>query len=338
MHDFACSRNFTIFLNLPLTLSPFNMLSWPPRPMIHFDRNLPSEFIVMPRRTDSSTKPVRFIDPEPSMIFHTANSWDDRCEQSGDTVIDMVACRFKSAKLVYAAGAVAIPAEEVRAGFDDVVRLHYYRFFFDRDGSHRISHNFPLSEIPFEFPATHPGKSMSKARYVYGCSMREGGFDERLGGAAKVDVLVKVDVIALSERGRLRGEGKAKAVDQRTVLQMSEDHSNGIHEGIQVFIMPPGWFAQESRFVPRNIQGADEDDGWLLTYGASQDGIRVSLQKKADFMVAKVYDEQHVDTHGRASNAPGSGSELWIIDAKTMWKGPSSVVCKLKLPQRVPYG
>jgi len=102
--------------------------------------------------------------------------------------------------------------------------------------------------------------------------------------------------------------------------------------------MPPGWFAQESRFVPRNIQGADEDDGWLLTYGESQDGIRVSLRKKADLVVAKVYDEQHVDTHGRASNAPGSGSELWIIDAKTMWKGPSSVVCKLKLPQRVPYG
>jgi carotenoid cleavage dioxygenase-like enzyme len=276
MHDFACSRNFTIFLNLPLTLSPFNMLSWPPRPMIHFDRNLPSEFIIMPRRTDDSTKPIRFIDPEPSMIFHTANAWDEQCEKSGDAVIDMVACRFKSAKLVYAAGAVAIPAEEVRAGFDDVVRLHYYRFLFESDGTHRISHNFPLSEIPFEFPATHPSKSMSKARFVYGCSMREGGFDERLGGAAKVDVLVKVDVIALSEQGRLRGEGKAKAVDQRTVLQILEDHKNGRHDDIQVFIMPPGWYAQESRFVPRNIEGADEDDGWLLTYGMSRIGCQRS--------------------------------------------------------------
>jgi carotenoid cleavage dioxygenase-like enzyme len=106
--------------------------------------------------------------------------------------------------------------------------------------------------------------------------MREGGFDERLGGAAKVDVLVKVDVIALSEQGRLRGEGKAKAVDQRTVLQILEDHKNGRHDDIQVFIMPPGWYAQESRFVPRNIEGADEDDGWLLTYGMSRIGCQRS--------------------------------------------------------------
>jgi carotenoid cleavage dioxygenase-like enzyme len=265
MHDFACSRKYTIFLNLPLTLSPFNMLSWPPRPMIHFDRNLPSEFIVLPRRDDGNIKPVRFVDEEPSMIFHTANAWDDISEKNGEEVIDMVACRFKSAKLVYAAGAVAIPAEEVRAGFDDVVRLHYYRFLFSKDGSPQISHCFPLSEIPFEFPATHPEKLMSKARYVYGCTMLEGGFDERLGGAAKVDVLVKVDVVTLSEKGRLRGEGKNCAVDRRTVLQIQEDNKAGKTDGLQVFVLPTGWYAQESRFVPR--EGAlEEDDGWLLSY------------------------------------------------------------------------
>ena len=310
--------------------------------MIHFNRHLPSEFIVMPRRINSETKPIRFIDPEPSMIFHTANTWDDQDDKTGQPVIDMVACRFKSAKLVYAAGAIAIPAEEVRAGFDDVVRLHYYRFLFDHEqGDHRITHNFPLCEIPFEFPATHPDKAMSKARYVYGCSMREGGFDERLGGAAKVDVIVKIDVLSLSRKGRLRGEGKAEAVDRRTVLQIMEDHKRGRHDDIQVFVMPEGWYAQESRFVPRVEAGAAEDDGWLLAYGehtATARSFLLCSMLTGATTVTAVYDEQYINQMGEASIAAGTGSELWIIDAAKMWQGESCVVCRIKLPQRVPYG
>lgn len=268
MHDFGVSRKITVIMNLPLTLDPLNMLSFHPQPMIHFDRSLPSEFILF-SRDGTSIPPTVFTDKDPCMIFHTANTWDD-FSASGEITVDMLSCRFASAKLVYAAGGMLAPPEELRAGIDDVVRLHYHRFLFANNGSRIISHSFALSVIPFEFPTIHPRMSMSKARYVYGCTMRQGGFDERLGGAAKVDCLVKLDVLALTEKGRRKGCDKKQPVDQRSVLQIlegtDEKEENSL---IEVFAFPEGWYAQEASFVPRVGEDPDEDNGFLLTYGES---------------------------------------------------------------------
>lgn len=51
-----------------------------------------------------------------------------------------------------------------------------------------------------------------------------------------------------------------------------------------------------------------------------------------------VYDEKYLSEEGDPSTAPGSGSELWVIDAKRMHQAMDAVVCRVKLPQRVPYG
>ena len=51
-----------------------------------------------------------------------------------------------------------------------------------------------------------------------------------------------------------------------------------------------------------------------------------------------MYDERNLGTDGVPSISPEAGSELWIIDAKHMGDGMNSVVCRIKLPQRVPYG
>lgn len=97
-------------------------------------------------------------------------------------------------------------------------------------------------------------------------------------------------------------------VDHRSVSEiLAEDDPEDV---IKIFKLPPGWYAQESRFVPRK-NGQDEDDGWVLSY---------------------VFDESQLDEHGDANG--DATSELWIIDAKQM----KEVVCRIKLPQRVPYG
>lgn len=41
---------------------------------------------------------------------------------------------------------------------------------------------------------------------------------------------------------------------------------------------------------------------------------------------------------GTPSTRHDTGSELWVVDAKRMGEGMSAVVCRIKLPQRVPYG
>lgn len=265
MHDFAATRTHTILLNLPLTLSPANLFSTRPVPLIHFDRQLPSEFVIFPRLL-ADEEPMRFTDSEPSLIFHTANAWN---EYEGEKLvaINMLSCRFKSAKLVYAAGAVDIPLVEKRAGEDDVVQLYYHRFLLPQTGTEgRITHCFPLSALPFEFPTVATDLGMSNTRFVYGCTMKSGSFDERLGGAAKVDCLVKLDVHHLVQSGRKRGAGKSDTpVDERTSPEiMAQAATDG---SIQIFPMPEGFYAQEPRFIPRKGDNLTEDDGFLLTYG-----------------------------------------------------------------------
>ncbi|WWD10113.1 hypothetical protein V865_008246 [Kwoniella europaea PYCC6329] len=313
MHDFAATRTHTILLNLPLTLSPHNLFSRPPVPLIHFDRTLPSEFVIFPRLQPQHL--IRFRDPEPSLIFHTANAWDEYDGNGCLQAVNMLGCRFRSAKLVYAAGAIDIPAVEKKFGAGDVVRLQYYRF--DMTGSGKIIHTFPLSAIPFEFPTLPPLLGMSPARYVYGCTMRSGLFDEPLGGAAKVDCIAKLDVLELIERGRCRGVGKSmEPVDPRSSAEILKDWQDGVSGPIEIFAMPAGWYAQEPRFVPR-YNGRKEDDGFLFTY---------------------VYDESHLLPDGTPSSDGDAGSELWVIDARRLSQGMSAVVARIKLPQRVPYG
>lgn len=99
--------------------------------------------------------------------------------------------------------------------------------------------------------------------------MASGSFDERLGGAAKVDCLVKIDVLALVAAGRRRGQGKYdEPVDVRSAAQIIKEGQTGRQGTVSIFQCPPGWYAQEPRFVPKQ-NARDEDDGYLLTYGMS---------------------------------------------------------------------
>lgn len=207
------------------------------------------------------------------MIFHSANSWDETDSSGTIIAVNMLGCRFRSAKLVYTAGAVEVPKAELEYG--DEVKLHYHRFLLPPNYTTSpnpstegiITHSFPLSPIPIEFPSPHPELDMQDSQFVYACTMREGTFDERLGGAAKVDALVKVDVRELSRRGRERGEGKSTIpVDPRSAPQILRDWKEGKGGAIEIFALPEGWFAQEPRFVPRQ-NPTSEDDGYLLSYG-----------------------------------------------------------------------
>lgn len=98
--------------------------------------------------------------------------------------------------------------------------------------------------------------------------MREGSFDERLGGAAKVDCLVKFDVETLIARGQARTQGLRDPVDPRSVVGILADQERGeTRSTLEVFALPLGWYAQEPRFVAREGDSLEEDDGFLMTYG-----------------------------------------------------------------------
>ena len=313
MHDFGVSFDHTVIMDLPLSLDPFNLIR--NKPIISYDPSTRSRFGVFPRYNPGR---VRWYETDSCCIFHTANTWDDKTvnKRTGVTetvAVNMLACRLTSASLIYSAGDVAAPTP-VRADMpqeEEQCRLYYYRFSLDNPGQPCvIQHQFALSAVPFEFPSIREDKSMTNAKYVYGCSVSSGSFGAALGRAVKIDCLVKIDAETLITLGKNDESLRpvSGCVDTRSVDEVLQ--SDRLDDPIQVFKLPPGYYAQESRFVPR-ADAKTEDDGFLVFY---------------------VFDESQLDENGECR--PDAKSELWIIDAKDM----KTVIGKVVLPQRVPYG
>lgn len=320
MHDFGVSRAHTIIMDLPLSLDPLNILKR--KPVVSYDPNSKSRFGVFPRYRPEQ---IKWFETNPCCIFHTANSWDscipNKTPEGRETlVVNMLVCRLTSAALVFSAGDLAapIPISDVPADKkeEEQCRLYFYQFclssplHLEENKRNKIIHQWALSKIPFEFPSLRDSVSMSAAKYIYGCSVSGTTFGAALGRAVKINSLVKIDVERLIQKGIRNSPTPITGyVDGRNIAEI--EASNDPQDPIKVFMMPEGWYAQESRFVPRN-NGSSEDDGWILSY---------------------VFDESsQLDSYGECiANAK---SELWIIDAKNM----KDVVARVYLPQRVPYG
>lgn len=314
MHDFGVSSTHTIMMDLPLSLDPLNLAK--NKPVVAYDPTSPSRFGVFPRYDPQN---VTWFETRACCIFHTANSWNT-ITMGGAPCFDvesvnMLCCRLTSAALVFSAGNLAapqpireIPADQQE---EEQCRLYYYQFELSgNEGINPIAHEWALAAIPFEFPSLCESKSMSAAKYIYGCSVTGTTFGASLGRAVKINSLVKVDVEGLIARGKRHPPTAITGcVDNRTINEIVA--SDDVDDPIKVFMMPEGWYTQESRFVPRD-DGESEDDGWLLAYVFDE-----SSQLAAD-------GEPKTDAK----------SELWIIDAKSM----KEVVAKIQLPQRVPYG
>lgn len=320
MHDFGVSGAYTIIMDLPLSLDPLNLLKR--RPIVSYDPNGKSRYGVFPRYRPED---IKWFETNPCCIFHTANSWDScipkqKSEGRETPVVNMLVCRLTSAALVFSAGALAAPIPigdvPVDKMEEEQCRLYFYQFclssplHLEENKRNQILHQWALSRIPFEFPSLRDSVSMSAAKYIYGCSVSGTAFGTALGRAVKINSLVKIDVERLIQKGiRNPPTPITGHVDGRNIAEIAA--SDDPKDPIKAFMMPEGWYAQESRFVPRN-NGSSEDDGWILSY---------------------VFDESsQLDSYGECpANAK---SELWIIDAKNM----KDVVARVYLPQRVPYG
>lgn len=321
MHDFGVSNAHTIIMDLPLSLDPLNLLKR--RPVVSYDPNGKSRFGVFPRYQPED---IKWFETNSCCIFHTANSWDScvstpRPEGREIPVVNMLVCRLTSAALVFSAGDLAAPIPigdvPVDKQEEEQCRLYFYQFclssplLLEENKRNKILHQWALSKVPFEFPSLRDSVSMSAAKYIYGCSVGGTTFGAALGRAVKINSLVKMDVERLIQEGMRNPPIPITGyVDGRNIAEIAA--SNDPQDPIKVFMMPEGWFAQESRFVPRKNGSGEEDDGWILTY---------------------VFDESsQLDSYGECT--ANAKSELWIIDAMNM----KDVVARIYLPQRVPYG
>lgn len=340
MHDFAASKTRTVVMDLPLSLDPRNLLHGDP--IVQFDPQAPVRFGVFPRREPGRVE--WYKDNASACIYHTANCWDEEGTGSKEArsqvtdAVNFLACRLNSATLIYSAGNVPPPPTALAPeGEEERCELYYWRFADPPVASSthllslpeqtiqsqgrtepRITHSFPLSRVPFEFPTINlqhePAAGLGPNRFIYGSSMRQGTFDAGMGrSSAKIDCLVKIDAQSLVSRGRRLADSgrlaKGQAVDERSMKDILAGPRGG---DITVFAMPAGWYAQEASFVPR-ANAKYEDDGFLIFFAFDE----------ASGLDGKT---------GRALH--GAKSELWIIDARDM----TTVVARVQCTQRVPYG
>lgn len=299
-HDFCATSCHTILIDLPLVLDPRNLAKG--KSMLEYRSEDKTRFAIIPRWQPEN---VTWYESEGCCIYHAANAWDTESDAS----TSLLACRLNSATLVYSAGNIATPAHARAKQGVEKCQLYYWQFSRQEAGT--VGCEFPLSDVPFEFPTMNEACSQQANRYIYGASMTSGTFDAGLGTrSAKIDCLVKMDVSSLIKRGKeMRLQGSATAVDTRTVHEILQD--NDVNDDIRIFALPPHHYAQEATFVARR-NAQSEDDGYLTFF---------------------VFDEESgLDAHGDC--LPNATSQLWIIDAKNM----KDVVCKIQLPSRVPYG
>ncbi|KAF7719097.1 Uncharacterized protein PECH_000283 [Penicillium ucsense] len=309
MHDFGVSGSHTIILDLPLSLNPLNTIKG--KPPVQYNPQSPSRFGIFPRLQPQN---IRWYETDACLIFHTANTWDgveiSPYSKESATVVNMLACRTTTPAVLYtsSSSSMSLGAEFFEQGHD-ACRLYYYSFNISDPINNQIMHEWALSAIPFEFPTVSPKYEMRNARFVYGCSTTDSKSSASIGQGVKVDCLVKMDVQKLIQKGRKESPTPiVGCVDTRSIDEVIA--SKIMDDPIQVFQAPKGWYTQEASFVPRQY-ATREDDGFLLAF---------------------MFDESQL--HHDRSCPLNARSELWVIDALDM----ETVVTRILLPQRVPYG
>lgn len=84
MHDFGVSKHHTVILDLPLSLTPVNLLK--NKSVVLYEPEKPSRFGVFPRWQPAL---VRWFQTTGCCIFHTANTWDEYGPDGGVTAVNL---------------------------------------------------------------------------------------------------------------------------------------------------------------------------------------------------------------------------------------------------------
>jgi carotenoid cleavage dioxygenase-like enzyme len=363
MHDFGVSKQHTVILDLPLSLSPLNLLK--NNPVLLYEPEKASRFGVFPRYEPAS---VRWFQTAGCCIFHTANTWDEHDAEGRVAAVNLLACRMTSASVVFSAGNIMPPphpdhktVEKSRpisffAKYDDSCELEDPEKssptetspLLNQDESHGSS-----SAIP-EIPMTHDDEEQCRL-YYYRFAMGSDTSNDITHQFAlsaipfefptvspQTDMTYAQYIYGCSTTNESFGAALGKATKIDLMIKMD----------VKALL------ARAKDTPPTNITGCADDRNieQILASTDSNDPIKTFLlppnhfgqeprfipreRKDSDvditeddgYLVFYVFNEDQLNEAGECKL--GARSELWVLDAKTM----SDVVCKIVLPTRVPYG
>lgn len=184
MHDFAITENYTIFMDLPLTLSMERMQRG--EPLLMFESNKPSRFGIVPRHGDNSK--IRWFEAPACYVFHTLNAYEE-----GDEIV-LIACRTDSTN-------VSMSEDSASAPEGNIPRLHQWRFNL-KAGT--ISETM-LDDVAAEFPRVNENFLGRSTRYGYAGKMVAGSMP-LFDGVVKYDLNIGKSQTHEFGAGRYGGE------------------------------------------------------------------------------------------------------------------------------------
>ncbi|KAI9026077.1 carotenoid oxygenase [Hyaloraphidium curvatum] len=285
MHDWAVTKSSCVLVDHPLffqipgtfkDLDPAYKPAVEPNPLsspiLFFDADAPTRLGIFPK---SDPDAVSWYPIESCAVIHTGNAWDEvRTLPDGTTheLAVLVAPRM--------AGGLDLRGLSAPEGAKRTRALMHVWVVDRTDGTVKEQSIMPDDIAECEFPTCSPRVAGRRSRYVYAATSAGADGPDGFDGCAKFDL------------------GEGSAWDFACGTQMPEVRRikyGGSRRG------------GEPVFVPRNAEGGDEDDGYLVTF----------------------VHEGKLDAGG---NEIGE-TELWVMDAKVM-----EVVCKVKMPTRVPFG
>ncbi len=154
-HDMAITENYSVLMDLPLVVD--QQAARAGRHQLHFMRDTPSRFGVIPRHGDKAS--IQWFEAEPCYIYHSINAFE-----SGDEIV-MDVCRFR------VPGPPAIDLKGPLASILNYLRLdahvHRYRFNLKTGRTHEEA----LDDRNVEFPMIHPQRFGEKNRYAWNVSI-----------------------------------------------------------------------------------------------------------------------------------------------------------------------
>lgn len=367
MHDFGVSRQHTIILDLPLSLTPLNLVM--NKPIVCYEPAKAARFGVFPRRHPEL---VRWFETEGCCIFHTANTWDE-LDSNGVVAVNMLACRLTSASMIFSAGNIEPPPHPASK---ELARRKPMSFFakYDAEDEEILDPEKQMSDettpllgydessnsasAPPTIPMSYDEQEQCRL-YYYRFALNTTGSNTITHQFAlsaipfefpTVSPLTEMDfaryVYGCSTSVESFGAALGKATKIDVLVRMDVKALLAQAAKIQPNAITG---CVDSRTMDQILDSKDPKDpikAFRLPPGHYAQEARFIPKRPSDagsthqpdarensgFLLFYVFDESQLDEAGQCK--PDAKSEMWVLDASTMER----VVCRVKLPTRIPYG
>eukprot|EP00249_Psilotum_nudum_P015146 c25188_g1_i1 orf=415-2046(-) len=165
MHDFAITENYAIFMDLPLSLHPKEIIKGT---IMKFDTSKKARFGILPRYAKNESQ-IQWFELPTCYIFHNANAWEE-----GDEIV-LYSCRLPDLDLDLVAG----PVKENIQNYQN--ELYELRF----DLKTGLASQKQLSVSAVDFPRINEKYLGRRQQFVYGTILEE---TTKVKGVAKFDL------------------------------------------------------------------------------------------------------------------------------------------------------